>query len=694
MEQISPTIHHEQKTRPKPFDSLSPEEQDEKLSWVLFMIDTANKHEIKLNARHIALVLGYENEGRASRALDQMKKYTPLFLKSRKQRFDRVIRYIQEGAELENEEFDEDCRFSTWMDHQNSDRLAQARLTADTVSHTRMETPILSLGESSNAELNFSLEKLLNVSEKHLKKLPRTVQDVLVDRKEFWNGHGFASGPELKAFLEENFSRQEVSFDQKDPIEFSWLKTVHPEDYSFLKGLKDSGSTVRLVTCRKSPDSVLDAVRHIATDSQRKYVSTWLRGLVCDGVQPVVTKKDIENIERHYDRRIAGVQDIGGDDAVFRKKVITKMFADELPQKKDFKQSMDLISGFVPMYMYIEVSGPNCTTDEIQALRIREINKKFSHGVGNEYALRKIIFDDADNVSEKAQTIMYAMAVIGPAAHVLEHTLELPWLAKFAAASTDDVMSEWAEISALLSAGVKWSEIRSRFKVLAPALVVASVLAASVDPARETLGDRAAGAIYSTAAVFLSAVTCVLSAKLFADEYGALAREGKLQGFCPTIGAEEVEKIRKELEKTGETIKPENIWSLLEKVLQKFGDDEATIKEKQKQFFAYTQSKEGKDVFEGLNEPSTLKRYKAGVKEAMGVNPARFGIAMGSFTSVIFGFLAGPLFLREPILYAGAGSYESFAGAASILGHKMNFPGSWRRFVKKKISQTNQVHDA
>lgn len=665
------------------FDSFTKEEQEIELERALYIIQTAEEHEIPLNARDVALILGYENdESLISKISNLIKEKLPL-IKGREEKFKAVVGHIQEKALFENQEFDESKRFSEWIEQFNPTELAGARLVSASVSDAMMEIPIITITKQDGTTATFELSNLLNLTKEQLTKLPEYIQKDLEARREFWEMYVMTSGPELKNFLEQNFFHEDIQFSENESLaEIEWLKTVYPEDYAFLENLKKQGSEIRLVTCRQSPDNVLGAVRHIATESQHKFVSTWLPDMIREGTRPVVLRKDIEVLEKQYSDRLKIVQEIQNQ-AEFRKQLVAKLFREELTQKTDFLRSIEQIEGFTPFYISIEVSGGNISPEDI--LRIREINQKFDSGIGNEYAKRKLLFDDANEISEEAQNIIKAMAIVGPAAHVLEHSFHLPGIAKFLAASTDDIMSEWAEISALRGAGISWKEIRSRFKTLAPAIPIAFALAGVVEPARQMLNERLAGAIFSSAAVFLSAVTCTLSAKMFAEKYGELAKEGKLREFYPVISEEELEKIKSATETLNVEVTPEKIWSAIEDSLRRLGEDEGSIQEKRELFFRFVQSKDAEEILKGLEQPSFLKRYKEGTKEAMGINPARFGIAMGAFTSPVFGFLAGPTFLARPLLYALAGSYESAAGVGSIIGYKKIFPLLWRHHVREEI---------
>jgi hypothetical protein len=661
------------------FASLTQEQQEIELERALYLIQVAEEHEISLSARDVAIILGYEDEGSISRIWNLIKERLPL-LKGRRERFEMVVGHIQEKALFENQEFDESRRFSEWLGQFKASELEQAQLRYDRISDGMVETPLITITTEDGRIESFELSNLLNLSEEQLAKLPEHIRQELEIRRKFWERYGITSGPELKSFLEHYFSRKEIRFEEeKDPIELKWLREVYPEEYDFLKRLREQGATIHLVACLKSPESVLSAVRHIAVESQHKFVSTWLPDLIREGLEPVVSREDIKEIERQSSERLKTAETI---QPRFRRALIEKLFGEELARRRDFLQSIEQIEGFTPFYMSIEVSGGNLSMDDIS--RIREINREFDRGIGREYALRKLLFDDANGVSEEAQNIIKAMAIVGPAAHVLEHFFHLPGFAKFLAASADDMMSEWAEISALRGAGVTWKEIRQRFKFLAPAIPVAFALAGIVEPARKMSNERLAGAIFSSAAVFLSAVTCALSVKMFAEEYRRLAQEGKLREFFAPIDEEKLAQIKKLAESK---VTSEDIWKAIEESLRNLGEDEESIEEKKKLFFRFAHSKEGEEIFAGLREPSFLERYRRGLKEAAGINPARFGIAFGAFSSPLFGFWFGPFFLLQPFLYALAGSYESVAGAGSVIGYKKIFPLLWNHYVRKRIKK-------
>jgi hypothetical protein len=86
-----------------------------------------------------------------------------------------------------------------------------------------------------------------------------------------------------------------------------------------------------------------------------------------------------------------------------------------------------------------------------------------------------------------------------------------------------------------------------------------------------------------------------------------------------------------------------------------------------------------------IKTPGVGKRYAAGLKEVCGVNPTQLGLTFGTYTAPIFGAIFGPLFLKNPFAYAGAGSYETLCGALAVYGYNGTAKLRWRRHVNKKI---------
>ncbi len=667
------------------FDALKPREQDIDLARAQVMLEMADERDVALNAKDMAVLLGYEKEGPFARVLDKVKAAAP-FLKSHRQKWRKTMGGVRERAEAENEERDEAKRFSSWIDGLPDDALAHVKMTSETAGDAMAETPVLAAAGAGGAARSFSLDRLLNVPEAALAKLPPDVRADLDARRAFWQEQGVGSGPELRAFFADHFARTPLVFDgKKDPVELAWLASAFPDDAAFLQRLHARGAAPRLVACTASPPAVLESVRHIAKESQHAFVSTWLPDLVREGVQPVVSPSDRKAVRERYESRAAAARAIERK-AAFRGRLIGKRFGEEAVRTADFDASVRRIAGFAPLYLSLEADGAALSPED--RARLRDINRRFDEGIGDEYAKRKLLFDDADGVSEGAQTIVKAMAVVGPVAHVMEDTFHLPGIAKFLAASSDDLMSEWAEISALRGAGISWEEIRGRFKTLAPAAGAAFALAGAVGPVREHVGERAAGAVFSTAAVFLSAVTSVLSVKLFAEQYGDLAREGKLRAYYPGMDERQRKDVERAAARLDASATPEAVWAAMEETFRRLGASDGEVREHREAFERFAASKETRAILDGLREPSFLKRYAAGAKETMGINPARFGIAMGSFTSPLFGFAAGPAFLSRPFLYALAGSYESAAGVGSIIGYKKIFPLLWRRFVRRRTGES------
>lgn len=607
-------------------------------------------------------------------------KHLPIPGKRSRKRIKKTVTALQQEAVFENTEFDEGQRLAAWLDQ----TALPVILSQENAGRDMLQTPVLVRQGRSGQTESLSLASVLSLPPEVSDKLDPDITSVLNQRELFWKRYGITSGPELQEFLRNNFTRRKITFEEKLPAEIEWLKAVYPEDYRFLENIAEQYN-VTLVTCNQSPDRVLKNVRYIATGSQHKFVSTWLPDFVTEGLDPFVLASDrtaLEeklHIKQNLAQRIQEKNPFLGD-------LEESLAEDEFDKKSDFRTSMQLIRDFIPLYMSVEIS--NGRIDPETRKRIQEINGRLTQGIGREYALKKLLYDDAGSVSKDAQRLLKVTAFAALFAQILESYLHLPWIAKCLAAMTDDISGEAVEYFALKGIDVSNEEFRERFPALITTLIAATGAATTVETTR-LFNANVAGAQYMASAVLLSLVTSILTSKYLGKGYKELAKEGKLREYYPVVPPEEVSLIKQITQEMGLTSPPE-IWSGLEAALAHDTDSIMTIDEKRAAFYRFAEGKESQVIFDRLREPPSFTVMKHGVKEAMGINPTRLGVGATSLAAPGIGFVIGPAILPHPLAYAAAGALEGIGGIGTLLGYKYAFPHVWNHHVRQIIKESQE----
>jgi hypothetical protein len=649
------------------FDSWSPRQHDLEISRASVLIRAAEAADIRLSAIHVARILGHEPTPAWRALLDAVKEHLPLVTSGR-ERFAKVVDELHGEANWENQERDVQNRLRTWFDGLPAEQRAELRVVAQGGGADELLANALVAGDGARFDLGQSFELPADV----LASLTDADSARLARKSAFWSGLGVANGAAASAFLDEHFEKETLD-GGADPKEIAWLTAVEPMTEPLIQELADAGQPLTLWRCSSTPDSVLDSIRQIAVKSQHKYVTTWLPHLLRDDTRPKILQRDREAIRQGYTLLGNATQKLTAEGS-FRRELLRKVFDDKLARDLDFDRSVQVIRSFKPKVLTLQASGE---LDNSAQVRLARLNALLAGELSGEYARRRFVEDDANRTSEKAQTIIKALAVIGPASEVLQEVMHLGGLAKFIAASGDDLAGEAAELSALSGAGVSKQELVKRMRILAPAAVVAFAIASTVDTVEKHVDPHAAGAMFSSAAVLLSAVTGVLSVKYFADNYARLAAEGKLPEGIPVDPA----FLARVKELSAAEVSEDEMLGTIQSALQDAGLEGLEQAELMAQIRKQASGKEFQKVLEACGSPRMRERYVAGLKEATGVNPARLGLTIGTYTAPLFGFLLGPVFLTQPIAYAIAGSYESILGAAAIYGYNSTSRMRWNRHV-------------
>ncbi|CAM2191086.1 conserved protein of unknown function [Paraburkholderia kururiensis] len=660
-----------------PFDTAAGREE---LSRAITLLSTANAAEVKLSARDIAYVLGYERAPFFRRSADTVRRVMPR-MKRCDERVKDVVSHLHERAVWEHDEWGQRNALSDWVGALTPQQRAGLHVVHEASGGPAWTRAFKIATRDGEHETSFDAGHMLNVPADVLAALPQQAREALQTRRERWNALGVTSGPEAEEFVEAHFERESFDADSDEmPTEMAALVEMYPEAAQIVERLYAQGATLHLVRCSQTPDAVLDAIRHVATHSQHKFVTTWLPGLVRAGARPKVLESDLERLREESGKQLGRALEKAGPQARdgFRGAVLAQMSSDALADDEDFDTPINLIRDFSSDVLSVSASGGE--HDARTQADVARLDTLLADTFGREYALRRLSADDANRTSEGARAILTSLAVMAPTVEVVQDALHMGGFAKFLAASADDVMAEGAELSALRGAGMSNDEMRKRIATLAPVAVLALFAANSIDEVSHTVGDHAGGALFSTGAVMLSAATGLMSVKYFADNYRKLEREGKLPERIVLDAA-----TREQLDAlAAENPSPEELARIVDAALEQCGTD-GTERER---IVAQMRQLDSPQAIESLLNQSApagrLEAWRAGMKEAMGVNPARLGLTLGTYSAPAMGALLGPLFLHVPIAYAAAGSYETFMGVLTIWLHNLTFGARWRHAVDRK----------
>jgi hypothetical protein len=277
------------------------------------------------------------------------------------------------------------------------------------------------------------------------------------------------------------------------PVELQYILRRRPALREALRASLDGGKAIGIRTILRTSPRLLAAVTRIATHSQHRMVVTWLDPLLREGTPPAFTPTDLAHAEGD------------GIDLLEEAGVL-------LDARLDFKK-----------FVWVDEHNRGISGEE--SALIDDMNEHL-RPVTLLYVLSRIQFDNADERTEIAQAILKAMLFIGPIAHLLEKVLA--GIGKVFAASTDDVMSELAELLALRGSGFTWRQLVRRSRLLIPVFMLATYGAFAVEAFIERGDYVTAGLLFGTSAVALSLTTAIQSVYLFRACIDELVAEGKL----------------------------------------------------------------------------------------------------------------------------------------------------------------------
>ncbi|MDP3771205.1 MAG: hypothetical protein Q8R16_02820, partial [bacterium] len=266
----------------------------------------------------------------------------------------------------------------------------------------------------------------------------------------------------------------------------------HPEIKAQLRAMLSQGKAIGVRTIERSPENVLAAVRNISIHSQHNCVLTWLPELLRDKHLPTLTEADRQRAASHG----ANLDDD-----------ITTI----LEQRLKFKR-----------LVLVDEDNVGIASEE---QRFMTELSELIYPLSIDYIVHRVVIDNANERTKIAQSIIKAMLLIGPIAHILEKRIS--GIGKVFAASSDDLLGETAELMALRGSGFTWKELSKRFRLLVPVFGLATYGAFQVEPLVESGRVLLGGAVFGFSAVALSLTTAIQSVGMYRRSVLSLMREHK-----------------------------------------------------------------------------------------------------------------------------------------------------------------------
>lgn len=288
-------------------------------------------------------------------------------------------------------------------------------------------------------------------------------------------------------------SPEELDYLNGLPLELQYLLKKYPEYIALLKEVLARGKAIGVRTLLKTPERILKAVHTISVHTQRNYIITWLPSLLKNKHLPNLLPEDEERAKKHGENVQTAIDIILKDRLRFKRLVLI----DEENTGIGFDEQRLI----------------NELTELLYPLLI-------------EYSVFRVVADNAHERTKIAQSIVKALLVIGPIAHILEKFTA--GFGKIFAASADDVLGESAELMALRGSGFSWKELRRRSIILVPVFALATWGAFSVHGFIQSGRVLLGGAIFGISAVALSLATAIQSIFMYRKNLMQLIRENKV----------------------------------------------------------------------------------------------------------------------------------------------------------------------
>lgn len=308
-----------------------------------------------------------------------------------------------------------------------------------------------------------------------------------------WFGRAPHSSPIGSYRVEVLSLPEECDWDRFLPIEIQFIFKTYPEYREKIRVILHEGKAIGVRTVLRTPENILKAVHAVSVYSQKNYIITWLPALLRDKHLPAISSEDRERARTHGADLDEAVEIIARDRLRFKRLVLID--EENIGIRAEEQQFMTELSELL-------------------------------YPVAIDYSVFRVIADNARERTKIAQTIVKALLVVGPVAHVLEKFSA--GVGKIFAASADDLLGESAELMALRGSGFSWRELAKRSRILLPVFALATWGAFSVEGLIQGGYVMLGGAVFGVSAVALSLTTAVQSVFMYRNGIKKLAGEKKV----------------------------------------------------------------------------------------------------------------------------------------------------------------------
>lgn len=286
---------------------------------------------------------------------------------------------------------------------------------------------------------------------------------------------------------------EECDWEKKLPLEIVYIFKKYPAYKEHIRKILADGKAIGVRTIFRTPENVLRAVHDISVYSQHNYIVTWLPKLLRDKHFPVISPSDYAHAKSQGVDLDAAVKLLVHNQLRFKRLVL--------------------------------IDEENAGINAVDQRFMTELSELI-YPLQVDYAVHRVIADNAHERTEIAQTIIKALLLIGPVAHILEKFAA--GVGKIFAASADDLMGEAAELMALRGSGFSWRVLSRRSIILIPVFAFAMYGAYSVHHLLETGQLILGGIVFGISAVALSLTTAIQSYFLYRKNVKQLIIEGKV----------------------------------------------------------------------------------------------------------------------------------------------------------------------
>ncbi len=285
---------------------------------------------------------------------------------------------------------------------------------------------------------------------------------------------------------------EECDYEKYLPMELRYMFAVSPDYKQKIRTILSEGKAIGVRSVLHTPENILKAVHAISTYSQENYIITWLPKLLKDKHFPVFAPADYAKAKAHGEDLDKCVEIILRDRLRFKRLVLID--EENIGIKPEEQKLMTELS------------------ETIYPLAV-------------DYAVYRVIADNATERTEIAQSIIKALLFIGPVAHALEKYAA--GIGKLFAASADDLLGEAAELTALRGSGFSWRELAKRSIILIPVFALATYGALHVETLLHEGHIVLAGVVFGFSAVALSLTTAIQSLFLYRKNIVKLVQDKK-----------------------------------------------------------------------------------------------------------------------------------------------------------------------